>query len=199
MKNFTYRTCHFNEMEAVTDLFFASREELCLPDRTAAEKITNLIFTKGQVTGGFFENKLLGALGYFLGEPKRDFKNREVLYLYVGAILPGYRLTRLFHHGLLFTLQRYQGTDVTHLRLQAEKANPYTNKLYGRFAQPIAEEKSPRGVPVITYGGSIEDAIAYLSRGKRPKPKPQTPQQYYVEHRIRPCVQPHNLSLLISN
>ncbi|WP_420630106.1 hypothetical protein [Candidatus Leptofilum sp.] len=195
MKNFTYRLCQSDEIDAITDLFFSSREELCLPDRTAAEKVSQLLFAKGQVTGGFFESKLLGALGYFLGEPKYDFSNKDVLYLYVGAILPSYRLTRLFHHGLLFTLQRYQGTAVTQLRLQAEKANPYTNKLYGRFAHPIAEEKSPRGVSVITYGGSIEEAIAYLSRGKRLRPKPQTPQQYYVEHRIRPSVPPHNWNL----
>ena len=180
MNNFIYRTCQPNEHEAVTDLYFANRKELCLPDRTAAGKVTELLFAKGQVTGGFFTNKLVGALGYFIGEPQHGFANKDVLYLYVGAILPGYRLTRLFHNGLLFTLEGYKGTAVTQIRLQAEKANPYTNKLYGRFAQPIAEEKSPRGVPVITYGGSIEEAIAYLSRWKRPRPasKPAAPAQY---------------------
>jgi hypothetical protein len=64
-------------------------------------------------------------------------------------------------------LQRYRETAVTQLKLQAEAANPYTNRLYGRFARPVAREKSPRGVPVITYGGSIEDAIACLTRRKR--------------------------------
>lgn len=195
MKNFTYRQCHLDEMEAVIDLFFTTRDALCLPDRTAAEKITKMLFAQGYVSGGYFEDKLLGALGYFLGEPKQNFRNKSVLYLYVGAILPGYRLTRLFHHGLLYTLQRYQGTAVTHLRLQAEANNPYTNKLYGRFSQPIAKEKSPRGVPVITYESPIEDAIAYLSRGKRRQPKRPSPQEYYLEHRIRPSVPPHNWQL----
>jgi hypothetical protein len=195
MSNFTYRLCHQDEKEAVTDVFFATQEALCLPNRAAAAKITKTLFADGHLLGGYHNNKLVAVLGYFLGEPKHDFANNDVLYLYVGAILPEYQLTRLFYHGLLFILHLYQGTAVTQLRLQAEKANPYTNKLYGRFAQPIAEGKSPRGVPVITYGGSIEEAIAYLSRGKRPKPAPATPKQYYFEHRIRPYVQPHNWNL----
>jgi len=195
MSNFTYRLCRLDENEAVTDVFFANAEALCLPDRSAAAKITDLIFARGQVIGGYHNNKLVGVLGYFLGEPKHDFTNIDVLYLYVGAILPEYQLTRLFYHGLLFILQMYQGTAVTQLKLQADATNPYTNKLYGRFAQPIARGKSPRGVPVITYGSSIEDAMAYLSRGKRTRPAPTTPQQYYFEHRIRPCVSPHNWNL----
>jgi hypothetical protein len=167
MSNFTYRICKPDEQETVTDVFYANRETLCLPDWETAEKVTTLLFAKGQVLGGYHAEKLIGALGYFLGEPQHDFSNNEVLFLYVGAILPTYQLTRLFHQGLLFTLQMYQGTAVTHLKLQADAANPYTNKLYGRFAQPIAKGKSPRGVPVITYGGSIEDAVAYLTRRKR--------------------------------
>jgi hypothetical protein len=167
MNHFTYRICQPDEKEAVTDVYFANREALCLPDRDAAAKVTELLFAKGQVTGGYHGEKLVGALGYFLGEPQHDFANKEVLYLYVGAILPEYQLTRLFFHGLLFTLQRYRETAVTQLKLQAEAANPYTNRLYGRFAKPVAREKSPRGVPVITYGGAIEDAIACLTRRKR--------------------------------
>lgn len=175
MSNFTYRLCGLVEKEAVTDVFYANHEALCLPNRAAAAKISDLLFAEGYVLGGYHHNKLVASLGYFLGEPERNFANSEVLYLYVGAILPAYQLTRLFYHGLQFILQHYQGTAVTHIQLQAEKANPYTNKLYGRFAQPIAEGKSPRGVPVITYGGSIEDAIAYLAHGKRKRPVPATP------------------------
>jgi hypothetical protein len=167
MNHFTYRICQPDEKEAVTDVYFANREALCLPDRDAAAKVTELLFAKGQVTGGYHGEKLVGALGYFLGEPQHDLANKEVLYLYVGAILPEYQLTRLFFQGLLFTLQRYRETAVTQLKLQAEAANPYTNRLYGRFARPIAREKSPRGVPVITYGSSIEQAIACLTRRKR--------------------------------
>lgn len=167
MKNFAYRVCQPVEYETVTDVYFANKEELCLPDRAAAEQVTRLLFSNGYVVGGYHGTNLVGALGYFLGEPQHHYANNEILYLYVGAILPAYRLTRLFHDGLLFTLQLYQGTAVTHLKLQADAANPYTNKLYGRFAQPIARGKSPRGVPVITYSGSIEDAIAYLTRRQR--------------------------------
>lgn len=198
MTDYIYRTCEPAEKDAVTELYFACREDLCLPNRDAAQKIAALLFTKGQLTGGYHNQELVGALGYFLGEPKHNYANNEVLYLYVGAILPAYRLTRLFHHGLLYTLERFQGTAVTDLRLQAEAANPYTNKLYGRFARPIAQENSPRGVPVITYGGPIETAIAYLSRWKRPRssqtkgiPSPNQP----FDHGMRMSAPPHNWEL----
>ena len=173
----------------------AKHEALCLPNRAYAVKITRRLFAGGHVLGGYHNDKLVGVLGYFLGDPEHHFANNNVLYLYVGAILPEYQLTRLFYHGLLFILNFYRGTAVTQLLLQAEKSNPYTNKLYGRFAQPIGEGKSPRGVPVITYGGTIENAIAYLSRGKRAQPTPTSPRKYYFEHRIRPFVQPHNWNL----
>jgi len=170
MTNFIYKACIPQDQDAVTDLYFTTKEELCLPDRDAAQKVTDLLFAKGHVIGGFHGNVLGGALGYFLGEPQQAFTNKEVLFLYVGAILPQYRLTRMFHQGLLFTLQMHKGGRVQEIRLQADAENRYTNKLYGRFAQPIAKGKSPRGVSVITYGGSLDDAIAYLSRGKRPHP-----------------------------
>ena len=195
MKNFTYRQCQPDEKEAVTDIFFANREALCLPDRPAAANVTELLFAKGYVIGGYHDDNMVGVLGYFLGEPQHDFANKNVLYLYVGAILPEYQLTRIFFHVLLFIVEMYQGTAVTQIRLQAESTNPYTNKLYGRFAQPLAREKSPRGVPVITYGAAIEDVMAFTSRFKRPLRRTQTPQQYYFEHRIRPCVPPHNWQL----
>lgn len=179
MNNFVYKACVPKDQDAVTDLYFATKKELCLPDRDAAQKVTDLLFAEGHVVGGFHNNILAGALGYFLGEPQQAYVNKEVLFLYVGAILPQYRLTRMFHQGLLFTLHLHKGGRVQEIRLQADAKNRYTNKLYGRFAQPIAKGKSPRGVPVITYGGSIEDAIAYLSRGKRPcsvkNLTPQTP------------------------
>jgi hypothetical protein len=167
MKNFIYKTCVPKDQEAVTNLYFATKEALCLPNKAAAQKVTDLLFAKGHVIGGYHGDVLGGALGYFLGEPQYAYTNKEVLFLYVGAILPQYQLTRMFHQGLLFALQIHKGGRVKEIRLQAKADNLYTNKLYGRFAQPIAKEKSPRGVPVITYGGSIDDAIAYLTRGKR--------------------------------
>lgn len=170
MNQFVYKACVPKDQDAVTDLYFATKKELCLPDRDAAQKVTDLLFAKGHVVGAYHNDILVGALGYFLGEPKHKFANKELLYLYVAAILPRYRMTRIAHQVLLFTLQMHKGGRVQQIRLQAAADNPYTNKLYGRFAQPIAKGKSPRGVPVITYGGSIDDAIAYLTRWKRPCP-----------------------------
>ena len=53
------------------------------------------------------------------------------------------------------------------IRLQAEAANPYTNKLYGRFASFMYASKTLRGVPVNTYGGPIDTALNHLDLRRR--------------------------------
>lgn len=78
MSNFTYRICELNEKEAVTDVFFANQEALCLPDRAAAAKISDLLFAKGYVLGGYHNDQLVAALGYFLGEPANKIGRAHV-------------------------------------------------------------------------------------------------------------------------
>jgi hypothetical protein len=46
--------------------------------------------------------------------------------------------------------------------------NPYTNKLYARFADFLYPDKTLRGVPVNTYGGSIDAALTRLGQRRRP-------------------------------
>ena len=168
MSNYTYRILtQRDDEERITDLLLAVKDELLLPDREAAQRVTNLLFEKGGVVGGYHGTQLGGILGYFWGDPNEDFTDKRVVFFYVGAILDPYRLTRMFHNGLSFTLKELQTAGAREIRLQAEAANPYTNKLYGRFARPVAEGKSLRGVPVITYVASLTDALNYLCRGRR--------------------------------
>jgi len=166
--SYSYKLLDREDATAITDLLMAIKDELLLPDRSAAQKVTGLLFEKGGVAGGFHDGKLCGILGYFWGDPNEDFSDKRVLFLYVGAILEPYRLSRMFLQGLSFTLQMMQAEGAQEIRLQAETANPYTNKLYGRFARPVAKGKSLRGVPVITYGASIPSALNYLQTGRRP-------------------------------
>lgn len=168
MSNYTFRILNQrDDEEAITNLLLAVKDDLLLPDREAAQRVTNLLFEKGGVLGGYHGAQLVSVLGYFWGDPNEDFADKRVAFLYVGAILAPYRLTRMFHQGLSYALKELQTAGAREIRLQAEAANPYTNKLYRRFARPVAEGKSLRGVPVITYVVPIAAALDYLSRGRR--------------------------------
>ncbi len=129
--------------------------------------MTDILFTRGGITGGYYKNEMVGALGYFFGEPDQGFNNKEVLFLYVVGILPDYRATRLFDQNLAYTLRQMRGTCVTEVRMQAEVTDAYTNRLYSRFATPIGLGKSLRDKDVIIYRTTLEDALVYL-QGKRP-------------------------------
>ena len=164
MNQYLFKTCDpQQDREAIIDLYDAVRDELHLPDRQTVADMVDLLFTHGGVTGGYFQHRLVGAVGYFFGDPARQFDDKRILFLYVGAILPHFRGTRLFRSGLMFTLHgmRHRADEI---RLQAEASNRFTNTLYGRFAQPLGRDKSLRGKDVITYGTRIEDALAKLTR-----------------------------------
>jgi len=169
MSLYTFKVCNqIEDQEEIVDFLFDIREELYLPDRPVCQGIVDLCFAHGGVIAGYDGSRLVAMLGYFYGEPQCDYINKETAFMYVAGIREPYRLTRVFYKGLIFSLQQFQKAGARAIKLQAEAANPYTNKLYGHFARPIARSKSLRGKDVITYSGSIEDALAYLRRGKRP-------------------------------
>ncbi|MCA9996529.1 MAG: hypothetical protein KDE56_12310 [Anaerolineales bacterium] len=168
---FSFRFC-FPQIDRQTAVSFLyqNKEELHLADETAVSQVVDLVFDKGGVFGGFDrQQQMQGMLGFFFGEPQQEYRNKEVLFMYVAAIAPSYRLTRMFHTALTTALHEFQKMGLEEIRLQAEDIDRYTNKLYGRFAQPISEDVTIRGIKVITYGGSIENALAYLQRGRQPQ------------------------------
>jgi hypothetical protein len=168
MTTFTTKLCdREKDLSAVTDMLFALKDDLCLSNREAAQRIVELCFEKGGVFGVYDGDLLCGMAGFFCGEPDRDFGNKEIAFLYVAGILPQYRLSRVFLRGLIFALQTVEARGFQEIRLQARATDPYTNKLYERFAHKVAEGKSLRGDPVITYGGTIEEGLARLQR-RRP-------------------------------
>jgi hypothetical protein len=168
MPNFTFKKCvQAQDQEAIVDLVFSIKDELRLPDRETAEKVVNLCFENGGIIGGYYGSQLVGMMGYFLGEPAKDYQNKKTAFMYVACIADEFRLSRLFRKGLLFTFREFRKMGLREIRLQAEATNPYTNRLYGRFARPLGESKSLRGLPVITYGGTLDEALRYLEPKKR--------------------------------
>jgi len=175
MNTFTFKKCVQSEdQEAVVDLVFAIKDEFRLPNREAAEKIVNICFEHGGVVGAYYGSQMVGMMGYFKGEPDKDYQNKETAFLYVACITEEFRLTRLFRQGLLFALREFRKMGLKEIRLQAEATNPYTNRLYSRFAQPLGESRSLRGHRVITYGGTLDEALRYLEPKRRPVSRPKT-------------------------
>ncbi len=175
MPNFTFKSLvQAQDQKAVVDLVYSIKDELRLPDRATAEKVVNLCFEHGGIIGGYYGSQLVGMMGYFLGEPANDYRNKETAFMYVACIADEYRLSRLFRKGLLFTFREFRKMGLREIRLQAEANNPYTNRLYGRFAQPLGESKSLRGLPVITYGGTLDEALRYLEPKRRSVARLQT-------------------------
>ena len=168
MNRYTFRVCDpTHGRDAVVDLLFALREELMLPDRPTAAKVADRCFENGGVLGAYDQGRLVGMCGFFYGEPDREFRNKEVAFMYVAGILPAYRLSRVFRQGLIHTLQEFKRSGRCEIRLQARTTDPYTNRLYSRFATRLGEGKSLLGRSVTTYGGSIDDALTYLRHGLR--------------------------------
>jgi hypothetical protein len=168
MSSYSYKFCvQTEDQEAIIDLLFSIREELCLPDRQSCRKITELCFAHGGVFGAYDGTLLVGMMGFFYGEPNCDYANKDVVFMYVAGILPEYRLSRVFLIGLRQVLLAFQAEGVQGIKLQAAANNPYTNRLYGRFAQHIGNGRSLRGYETVTFGSSIHDALNRLQKGRR--------------------------------
>ncbi len=175
MNTFSAKLCdQKQDTRAVTEMLYALKDDLCLLNREAAQKIVELCFKKGGVIGVYDGSLLCGMAGFFYGEPEQNFRNTDVAFLYVAGILPQYRLSRVFLRGLVFALQSFEMMGFQEFRLQARAIDPYTNKLYGRFANKLAESKSLRGDAVVTYGGMIDEALGYLQWSKRRRVLPQS-------------------------
>jgi hypothetical protein len=167
MTHYNFKLCTQSDESTIIDFLMTVKDELYLPDRAAVESMMALVFDQGDAVCVYCGNQIVGMMGFFYGEPAQSFANKEVVFLYVAAIDPAFRLSRVFYKGLKFALRELENMGKTEIRLQAEAANPYTNKLYVRFASFMYASKSLRGVPVNTYGGSIRHALDRLDMRRR--------------------------------
>lgn len=168
MNTYTFKNLvQYQSSDAIIKLIFALKDELYLVDETAVQNVLDLCFQKGGFIVGYRQKTPCAMMGYFWGEPRLNFANREVAFMYMAGILKPFRHTAVFLQGLSFGLQTFQAAGAREVRLQAEKANPYTNRLYRRFAKPLSSDRSLNGKEVITYGATIEAALATLNFDSR--------------------------------
>ena len=160
--NLNHRVC-FKQIdeEQINRFLFKQKDELLLPDMDAVQQISDLLFEKGGVIGGFDRNGQMQAMiGFLFGDPSEAFVNKNLLFFYVLAFDKTYRRTRAFYKGLLAVFHKCQAMGVDRYRMQAGLTNRYINRLYSKIGTPIGESKTLRGQPVMTYEGSLKTTLS---------------------------------------
>ncbi|MCB0036080.1 MAG: hypothetical protein KDE51_18750 [Anaerolineales bacterium] len=174
MSTYTYKLADpTDDYQDALGLLYAIKEDLHLANKEACAKIIDVCFEKGGIVLGYDEQTVVSLGGFFWGDPTEAYRDSSVGFVYVAAILPEYRLSRVFFVGLRFLLQTLKQLGAGQVRMQARKGDPYTNRLYSRFARPLGEGKSLRGDAVLTYGNEIEAALTYFE-GRRPQVASET-------------------------
>ena len=163
MSNLTFSICTKHDESAIIDFLWSIKADLMLPNRTVIEEMTALLFEKGGLLAGYKDGQMIAVLGYFLGEPGRNYANKEVGFVYLTAIGKPYRMTRVCSQGLQFTMETLKEMGIREVRFHAAEDDPYTNRLYSHFAKPLGQELNRRGHRCILYGNTIDNVLAYLS------------------------------------
>ena len=172
----TYRLC-FKQLdgEQLADLLWERRDKLFLDDRSAAIKIVDMLFENGGAMGAFDKNnKLQGMIGFFFGEPTKNFTNKNTIFIYVAAISKQYQQSRVFLKGLLLIARQSKQLGIDQFKMQASLTDTYNNRLYSKFAQPMGEEANLRGFPVMSYSGSMQAVLKKFESRIQPANQPRS-------------------------
>ena len=164
MAHVTFRTCSSSDEAAIADFLWSIKDDLHLSEKSAAAKITQLIFEKGGAIVGYHHDILVAMVGYFIGEPSCNYANREVGFIYVTGLAKSHRLSRAMLHGMDFTIRHLQKIGIKEIRCHAREQDRYTNRLYSHFAERLGKDVSLRGDPTILYGNTIDSVLAYLDK-----------------------------------
>ena len=158
-----FRTHTEQDREGIIDFLYSLKDELYFTKRAAAEEITSLLFAHGGAMVGTVDDQIVVVGGYFLGEPSRNFANKEVGFVYVAGIARPYRGTAAFRTGLRFMIETFQSWGLTEIRMHALESDLRLNSLYGSFARVMRKEKNRRGLPCVLYGNTLDSVARILS------------------------------------
>ena len=170
-KKIHFRPCHPIEQESLKTLLWALREPLHIKERETIDIVLRNLWTYGGVLGIYEGADLIGMFGYFLGEPKQEFFNRHISFIYVAGILPAHQRPGIFLRGVYALTQHLDELGVSEMRCHAAEDDPYTQRLYGRLGDEIGRELNGRGLPCILYACSVDLVLARTNRQTRHKIK----------------------------
>ncbi len=162
MSKVTFKNCSPAESTTITDFLWSMRDDFRFSKFSNVAAITDLLFEKGGVIGGYRDGAMVGMFGYFFGEPSRDYANKDTGFIYIAGLAKSVRRAGVFPRGVRFLVETLNSFGVYELRCHAAENDAYTNRLYSRLGQPIGTEKNRRGDTCILYTNRVDTLLAML-------------------------------------
>ena len=156
-----------HDQSTISEFLFAMKEEFLLPDQAAVDDVIQVLFERGGIVGLYKDERLVGFIGYLLGDPAENYMDKKVGFLYIMGIARQYRLTRVGYDLFRHTMREFERLGLREIRLQAEATNLYTNRLYSRFAKPVGYALTRRGAKVMSYQCALRDVLSYWEKPAR--------------------------------
>lgn len=166
MSKITFKNCFPAESATITDFLWSLRDDFRFSTRDSVAEITDLLFEKGGVIGGYRDDEMVGMFGYFFGEPGRDYANKDTGFVYIAGLAKAVRRAGVFPNAVRFLAETMAQLGIRELRCHAAENDAYTNRLYGRLGQPIGTEKNRRGDTCILYANNVDTLLAVLGSKK---------------------------------
>lgn len=163
-----FRVAGADDGGRVVDFLMSLGEELYLGERRVAEEIVARLFAHGFMSIGEKGKQVVAMSGVLLGEPAKDYVNREVGFIYVAGLAKRYRGQGVFQVGLEFLIEEMVARGLERFRLHVLMTDKRLQGIYGRFARPLREELNPRGMACILYEGNVAQVWAGMKKKKVP-------------------------------
>ena len=159
-----FAVCTKADTATIHDFLWSIKDDFVasLPDKQTIEEITQLLFDKGGALAGYRDDKMIALLGYFWGEPSKDYRNKDVCFVYIIGLTKSLRRTRIVHEGLRYMIETFRSKGIHNLRFQAAETDQYMNRLYSLIAKPLGKEIHRRGFPCILYEATVDEVAAHL-------------------------------------
>jgi hypothetical protein len=166
MKKVSYKVCTKLDKKDIANFLWTMKDEFRFTEQRIIDEIIDLLFEKGGIFAGYQAETVVGMFGYFLGEPSRDYQNKDVGFIYIAGLAKRVRKTMAFRSGVQFTIETLRALNVREIRCHAALDDAYANGLYSRLGRPIGTDINRRGDTCILYASTIDDILAKLSSGK---------------------------------
>lgn len=150
-----------------TDFYLRHRERI-IPEykvRSALQDVRNYIrHGRGAILTDESE-EVVGIGCFVLGLEDRGFSNKEIAVLGNSFFVEKYRNNRTFVRGLQVLAEQIKDAapDVKEVRIPTAADNPYTNGLYGKFAERVLTSDTPYGLFNV-YSTSYEAFAGFCGR-----------------------------------
>lgn len=104
------------------------------------------------------QGQIVGALGYCIGTPDREFDNPSDVFIGSTILLEQFRFGKLFYLGWVALIKELRAAKVpvTHIHFHALQDNAYLNRMYGKFARKTGEFHNEYGIHC-TYVARFQD------------------------------------------